>query len=110
MARPGRPRAAVFPRNDRELKRAFASNPGNGQTAYAIGEAYQIRSREGGELLPDFGGADYRQLAHLGMDWLARSQRLNPWHAYSYMRYGMCLDWLNRHDDADACFNRAEEA
>jgi O-antigen ligase len=97
------------PETIENLKRAFASNPGNGQTAYAIGEAYQIRSREGGELYPDFGGADYRQLAQLGMDWLARSQRLNPWHAYSYMRSGMCLDWLNRHDDADACFNRAEE-
>jgi tetratricopeptide (TPR) repeat protein len=106
-------RAARAPRYSPEtienLKRAFARNPRNGNTAYAIGEAYQIRSREGGEYYQDFGGVDYRQLARLGMDWLARSQQLNPWHAYSFMRYGMCLDWLDRHEEADAYFNRAEE-
>ena len=89
-------------------QRAFQIEPTDARSAYAIGEAYQFRSREGGESYPDFGGVDYRQLAQLGMEWLERSQKLNPWNGYSYLRHGMCLDWLNRNREADADFNRAD--
>ena len=30
--------------------------------------------------------------------------KLNPYDGYNYLRYGMCLDWLDRHDEAEAVF------
>ena len=32
---------------------------------------------------------------------------LNRYDPYGYLRYGMCLDWLGRHDEAAAYYDRA---
>jgi tetratricopeptide (TPR) repeat protein len=42
------------------------------------------------------------------MQWYARGMKLNPHEGYNYLRYGMCLDWLDQHDEAGPYFNRAD--
>jgi tetratricopeptide (TPR) repeat protein len=42
------------------------------------------------------------------MQWYARGMQLNPYDGYNYLRYGMCLDWLDKHDEAGSYFNRAD--
>jgi O-antigen ligase len=91
------------------LKRAFAVEPMNARTAYAIGEALQIHAREGGDFYEDFGGADYRQLAAQAIEWLQRSQKLDSWNGFTLMRCGSCLDLLGRSDQAAAVLDHADQ-
>ncbi len=83
------------------LEKAFAVEPMNSETAYAIGEAYRVQSKEGDE--------NYRELAEKAMTWFERSQRLNRWDGYGYLRYGLCLDWVGKPDEAAPYFAKAEE-
>jgi len=41
------------------------------------------------------------------MEWFQRAMRLNPYDSYSYLRYGMCLDWLGKHEDAEPYYQQA---
>jgi len=82
------------------LEKAFAVEPQNFMTAYAIGECYRTQSFDG--------GVDSEQLAKAAMPWFERTWKLDPYYAYSYLRDGMCLDWLERHDEAGPFFSRAE--
>jgi Flp pilus assembly protein TadD len=43
------------------------------------------------------------------MIWFARGTNLNRFDGYNYMRYGMCLDRLERFDEAEPYFNKADE-
>jgi O-antigen ligase len=83
-----------------DLEKAFALEPMNFDTAYKIGEAYRVESFDGGQ--------DYEALAKTAMHWFTLGMKLNPHDGYNYLRYGMCLDWLDRHDEAGAYFNRAD--
>jgi len=82
------------------LEKAFAAEPKNFETAYDIGEFYRIQSFQGDN--------DYESQAQTAMDWYSRSMKLDPFDGYNYMRYGMCLDWLDRHDEAEPYFSKAE--
>jgi len=82
------------------LEKAFAADPQNFQTAYDIGECYRTQSFDGGQ--------NYESLAKTAMDWFSRVPKLNPHDSYNYLGYGMCLDWLDRHDEAEPYFNRAD--
>jgi O-antigen ligase len=82
------------------LEKAFACEPKNAQTAYDIGECYRIQSFDGGE--------NYAALAHQALDWYGCSRQLNPHEGYSFLRTGMCLDWLGRHVEAAPFFSAAE--
>ncbi|HUA67258.1 MAG TPA: tetratricopeptide repeat protein, partial [Candidatus Saccharimonadales bacterium] len=82
------------------LKKAFDVEPRNFQTAYDIGERYRLQSLEGGD--------DYESQAQSAMEWYGRGIKLDPFDAYDYLRYGMCLDWLGRHDEAGPYYSRAE--
>jgi tetratricopeptide (TPR) repeat protein len=82
------------------LEKAFAAEPQNYQTAYAIGECYRMQSFDGGQ--------NYEELAKAAQGWYERSWKLNRYDAYSCLRYGMCLDWLDRHDEAGPYFNHAD--
>lgn len=82
------------------LEQAFAAEPQNFLTAYAIGECYRTQSFDGGE--------NSEELALAALPWFERGWKLNPYYAYDYLRYGMCLDWLERHAEAAPFFNRAE--
>jgi len=81
------------------LEKAFAAEPGNAETAYAIGEALRVQSWEGGD--------DYAELAARAIEWFKRGIKLNPFDGYNYLRCGMCLDWLGRHEEAEPYFAEA---
>jgi hypothetical protein len=91
------------------LKKAIAIEPKNAQTAYALGQALQRQSQEGGEYYQGQAGVDYRQLAKEAMDWFEKAMALNRWDSRSYAGYGWCLDWLDRSAEASAYFTKAEE-
>jgi len=83
------------------LQKAFAAEPMNSDTAYAIGEALRFQSSEGDD--------NHEELAQQAMAWYQRSMKLNPWNGYSYLRYGWCLDWLERFSDSPTYFQRAAQ-
>ena len=89
------------------LKKAFAADPRNPDTAYKIGEALRRQSQEGGEIYTGQQGVTYGDLAREALTWFQRGIHLNPWQAYNYLGYGWCLDWLKRQDESPAFFNRA---
>ncbi|HWQ90153.1 MAG TPA: hypothetical protein VN673_00665, partial [Clostridia bacterium] len=89
------------------LKKAFAADPTNPDTAYAIGEALRRQSQEGGESYAGQEGVTYADLAREALTWFQRGMDLNPWHSYNYLGYGWCLDWLQRHKESPAYFDRA---
>jgi tetratricopeptide (TPR) repeat protein len=91
------------------LKKAFAIEPLNGDTTYAIGEIFQTRSREGSDYYPEFNDVDYRELGRQGIEWLERSEKINPLNPYAFLRHGACLDWLGKFEQASACHERAEK-
>ncbi len=41
------------------------------------------------------------------MKWYERASMANPYDPYSPMRYGMCFDWLDKHDEAAKYFEKA---
>jgi O-antigen ligase len=82
------------------LNTAFAFEPMDFETAYNIGECFRTQSFDGGQ--------NYEDLARAAMQWYARGMKLNPHDGYNYLRYGMCLDWLDKHDEAGLYFNRAD--
>jgi O-antigen ligase len=98
-------RAAKLPNFSPEraaaLEKAFACEPNNFATAYAIGECYRTESLNGGEHYPELGQE--------ALDWYARVIQLNPYDGYGYLRTGMCLDWLGHHGPkALADYSQAE--
>lgn len=92
--------ALFSPEREADLRKAFTAEPENFQTAYNIGEMLRAESFTGGD--------NYEAQAKEAMDWFARSMRLNPYYGYSYLRTGMCLDWLGEHTEADKLFSQAE--
>lgn len=88
------------PQHTAALKNAFAAEPMNFETAYDIGESYRVESFNGGDNCAD--------LAKTAMEWYERAGNLDRYDAYSRLRYGMCLDWLDRHDQAEKYFSQAE--
>jgi O-antigen ligase len=83
------------------LENAFAREPNNFKTAYDIGEALRRQSWEG--------GGNYEELAQKAMEWFERSMKLNPYHGYGFMGYGMCLDWLGRTDASWPYYEKAAQ-
>lgn len=83
------------------LKRAHAVQPGNFETAHAIGEIYRAHSFWGGE--------EWEAEATEALHWYGVSGDLNPKDAYSALHYGMCLDWLGRWEEAIPYYDRADQ-
>jgi tetratricopeptide (TPR) repeat protein len=83
------------------LKRAIAVQPHNFETAHQLGEVHRALSFWGGE--------QWEEQAREALRWYGMSMELNPKDAYGPLRYGMCLDWLGRHEEAEPYFNRADE-
>jgi len=88
------------PERTAALEKAFAAEPKNFETSYAVGECYRLQSFDG--------AGNYASLARTAMDWFTRGMNLNPYDSYNYLGCGMCLDWLGRHEEAGIYFNRAD--
>jgi O-antigen ligase len=83
------------------LKKAHEIEPRNYLTQYELGMFYRVRAWQG--------GPDNEALATEAMKWFEGAMNLNPLDAWSPMWYGMCLDWLDRPNEASAYFVRALE-
>ena len=77
------------------LMRALEVAPDNYQTAYEIGECLRLQG---------WNSHGYQKLIPDAMKWYERASMANPYDPYSPMRYGMCLDWLDKHDEAAKVF------
>lgn len=89
------------------LEKAFAADPGDFQTAYAIGECYKVKS-----FLSE--SDDPAGLARKAFTWYERSAALDPYDAYSWLRCGMCQDWIwsdspGEKPDTSRYYQRANE-
>jgi tetratricopeptide (TPR) repeat protein len=82
------------------LEKAFAAEPQNFETAYNLGEFYRIQSFDG--------GSDYEQQAEKAMQWYALAIKSDPHGGYSYLRTGMCLDWLGHFQESASFYDKAE--
>lgn len=88
------------PEKQAQLMRTWQIAPDNYQTAYEIGECLRLQSWKGKD--------GYEKLAHDAMSWYDRAMALNPFDPYTPMRYGMCLDWLDKHEEAAKYFDKAQ--
>ena len=91
------------------LNQAFAIDPMNSETAYAIGETLRWRSQEGNQSFGDPYQDDYRRLAERSLEWFQRAMKLNPWDSRPCAGAGWCLDWLGRQAESPGYFGRAEQ-
>ena len=91
--------ADASPEQIAALQKAFTVEPKNGDTARAIGEAFRLQSWQNND--------DSNEKAVEAMKWFKRAIDLNPYDDSSVLRYGMCLDWTGKHDEAFAYFDRA---
>lgn len=82
-------------------KRAAAINNHNFETTYALGESYRVRGWEG--------NPGYEVLTEEAMGWFKKGMLLNQFDPNNFMRYGMCLDWLGKTNEAGAYFQKALE-
>jgi O-antigen ligase len=83
------------------MQNALAFEPKDFATAYAIGEQWRALSWTGTD--------KYESQAKEALRWFQRSLALNKWDVNSYIRCGMCLDWIGKHDEAAPYFARALE-
>ncbi|MEO5801991.1 MAG: O-antigen ligase family protein [Verrucomicrobiota bacterium] len=83
------------------LKKAFEVEPKNFGVAYWIGEIFRTRSF--------YGISGYELLAQEAMQWFQRGIDSNPHDPYSYLGYGMCLDWLGKTNEAGPYFKRVSQ-
>jgi O-antigen ligase len=81
------------------LQHAFAIEPHNFKTSYAIAETLRAQSWT----------ADDEDLARKAMEWYQRGMKLNPYDGYNFMGYGICLDWLKRQEESEPYFHQAME-
>jgi O-antigen ligase len=88
------------PEKQAALMRAWQIAPDNNDTAYEIGECLRLQSWAGRK--------GYEKLATEAMSWYDRAAALNPYSPYTPMRYAMCLDWLDKHDEAKKYFEKAQ--
>jgi O-antigen ligase len=93
------------------LTKAFAIEPKNPDTAFRIGEACRIQSKEGGMRYEGKGmeGLTYKDLAARAMQWFERSSKLDPWNAYNFANSGWCLDWVGRQSESTPYFDKASQ-
>ncbi len=89
-----------------DLKKAFAIEPKNFNTTYAIGEWYRNHSFLNM-------GQDPDALAAEAMKWYRMGMKLDPYDGYNWLRHGMCLDWIAgdgpTQEDTAPYYKRADE-
>ncbi|TAK94781.1 MAG: O-antigen ligase family protein, partial [Verrucomicrobia bacterium] len=74
------------------LLKAYEIEPKNFETTQAVGETYRLKCFEGDD--------DYAEMATNAISWYAKGKALNPYDGYNHLYTGMCLDKLDRHEEA----------
>lgn len=82
------------------LEKAYAVEPRNFETAYALGEIYRKQSF--------LGESDYEPTAQKAIARYQSGVTNNPLSGYHYMRWGMVLDFLGDHQAAEPMFLKAD--
>jgi O-antigen ligase len=82
------------------LKTAFAVEPKNPENSYDIGETLRLLSWQGGE--------GFQAKAEEAIQWFHRTTALNRFDPYPLIRIGMCLDWTEKHKEAEPYFKQAD--
>jgi len=81
------------------LQNAILIEPMNFETCYTMGEIFRAQSWQGRD--------GYQRLAQRAIKWYQRSRALNPFDSLSFLREGMCLDWIGEPDQAEPLFRQA---
>lgn len=81
------------------LQKAAQIEGKNFETAYNIGEGLRRQSWQG--------NTGYKDQAKEAMKWFEQSMELNRYDPYGFVRYGMCLHWVDRKSEAETYFKRA---
>jgi tetratricopeptide (TPR) repeat protein len=82
------------------LKRAYAIDPKNPETPYWIGSSLRYQSWKG--------APGYEKLAQEAIQWFEKANALNPYDPRGFIGIGMCLHWLDRHQEAWPVFRQAK--
>ena len=83
------------------LEKAYAVEPDNFATALEIGEIHQLICFEGIE--------GYAAHAEKAIAWYQRAVTNNPHSSRNFLRWGMVLDFMEQHDEAERLFMHADE-
>jgi O-antigen ligase len=81
------------------LEKAWEVEPSNYANAYNLAEYYRVSSLDG--------KPGYEAETKKAMTLYEKSMALNPLDAFVPLRYGMCLDWLGKTNEAGPWFDRA---
>ncbi len=92
-------RARDFASKVGALQAAYQVEPKNPDTTAELGEIYRLASWQG--------VGNYRALATEAITWFERGTKLNRFDPYNFFRWGMCLHWLDRPDEAGPFFMKA---
>jgi len=84
-----------------DFQKARQYEPLNSFSLYELGDCYLTRAFDG--------GPDYKDQTKAAMTWFESAMLLNPYDPMAHVRYGMCLDWLDRPREATRYFLRANE-
>jgi len=88
--------APSWERQVEDFKKAQAIEPGNYITDFVLGESFRLHAFQG-----DAGSDDFAREA---MPWFERGMALNPYDYEARLSCGMCLDWLDRPNEATRYF------
>jgi O-antigen ligase len=81
------------------LRAAWATEPKNAETAFAIGEELRLRA--------SLGQDGHEKATEESLPWFEHAAQLNIWDPLPPQRAGMALDWLGRHEEAERHFEQA---
>ena len=92
-------RQAAFADEIASLKKAYEADPSNEAAPYRLGEAYWSLAQQGDK--------GYQRDTLEAMQWYSRAILNNPLSYQAWLKYGVCLDWLDRHKEASFYFDKA---
>ncbi|HWD18031.1 MAG TPA: O-antigen ligase family protein [Verrucomicrobiae bacterium] len=92
-------RQAAFQEKIAALTKACDLDPTDGDACYDLGLCHWNNASQG--------ATGYQLETYQAMESFARAMKANPLAALPCVKYGMCLDWLDRHEEADVFFRKA---
>ncbi len=83
------------------LQHAYRLDPTDWNASFNLGEYHWG--------IADQGDKGYQAQTFEAMRWYSKAIMANPLNSLGWVQYGVCLDWLDRHQEADLYFRRAHE-